>query len=64
MRSTDGQLLTPQEEHSEILIYFQTLFGTSSQEVTPPARLDPVILEQEEVEASLAQLGTGKAVPA
>ena len=64
IRSTDGQSLTPQEEHSEILIYFQALFGTSSQEVTPPARLDPVILEQEEVEASLAQLGTGKAVPA
>ena len=64
IRSTDGQLLTPQEEHSEILIYFQALFGTSSQEVTSPARLDPVILEQEEVEASLAQLGSGKAVPA
>eukprot|EP00439_Symbiodinium_sp_Y106_P035611 s6455_g4.t1 len=49
------------EEHSEILTYFQALFGTSTRKRSLKQDLK-VILDQGEVEASLAKLG--KAVPA
>ena len=61
IRAVDGQLLTPKEEHSEILTYFQALFGTSTRKRSLKQDLK-VILDQGEVEASLAKLG--KAVPA
>ena len=63
IRSTDGQLLTPLEEHAEISDYFRDLFGTDREDLVPQARLDPVLLERHEIEISLSKLGAGRAVP-
>ena len=63
IRTVDGELLEPLAEHAEISSYFHRLFGTDQSDIIPTDRLQPVIFEQEEIESSLQQLGTGRAVP-
>ena len=63
IRTVDGELLEPQTEHAEISDYFHSLFGTDQPDIIPTDRLQPVVFEKEELEASLQQLGTGRAVP-
>ncbi|CAE7566562.1 unnamed protein product, partial [Symbiodinium necroappetens] len=59
IRTVDGELLEPLAEHAEISSYFHRLFGTDQSDIIPTDRLQPVIFEQEEIESSLQQLGTG-----
>ncbi|OLP79890.1 hypothetical protein AK812_SmicGene39778 [Symbiodinium microadriaticum] len=61
IRTVDGELLEPQSEHAEISDYFHSLFGTDQPDIIPTDRLQPVVFEKEELEASLQQLGTGRA---
>ena len=63
IRSTDGHLLNPEEEHVEISGYFFQLFGADKPDVQATARLQPIEIYPEELELSLKRLGPGKAVP-
>ena len=63
IRSSAGHLLTPKEEHAEISAYFYALYDGSQTDVEPEARLDPIIITEEEMVRSLGQLGAGRAVP-
>ena len=63
IRSCEGALLTPEQEHAEILEYFRDLFSQHAHDVIPAPRLDPVLLTEAEILDSLGRLGVGRAVP-
>ena len=63
IRSVEGALLTPAQEHAEISDYFRTLFSQIEHSVQPAPRLIPVTLEVSEIQASLGRLGSSRAVP-
>eukprot|EP00439_Symbiodinium_sp_Y106_P034344 s4702_g4.t1 len=55
IRSVEGALLTPAQEHAEISDYFRTLFSQIEHSVQPAPRLIPVTLEVSEIQASLGR---------
>ena len=63
IRSGEGALLTPEKEHAEITDFFFSLYDGHRPDVEPEARLDPVVLETNEIVRSLGKLGSGRAVP-
>ncbi|CAE7731380.1 unnamed protein product [Symbiodinium sp. CCMP2592] len=63
IRSVAGEVLTAEEEHAEISEYFRKLFSLIPHEIEPLPRLEPLILEIQELYSSLGKLGKGMAVP-
>ncbi|CAE7198951.1 unnamed protein product [Symbiodinium sp. CCMP2592] len=63
IRSEAGEVLMASEEHAEISAYFQQLFSLHPHDIEPSPRLDPLILNENEILSSLGKLGKGKAVP-
>ena len=49
IRSCEGALLTPEQEHAEILEYFRDLCSQHAHDVIPAPRLDPVLLTEAEI---------------